>query len=106
MRLSERLQRSIKQALIDSFGDVSIVLFGSRADDTKRGGDIDIAIDSHFSREEFRKRRAEFFSLLLRQDFELDIDLIQLDDASALLHSEITKNGIELRQIADRTSKG
>lgn len=47
MRISEQQQQNIKQLAADVFGrDVSIILFGSRADDRQRGGDLDLMIES------------------------------------------------------------
>ncbi|WP_438873993.1 hypothetical protein [Thiohalocapsa halophila] len=41
MRLTAHQQQVIKQAAQDAFGpDVRVDLFGSRVDDTRRGGDI------------------------------------------------------------------
>lgn len=45
MRLSDDEQDSIKRIIAKVFGsDVQIFLFGSRADDSKRGGDVDLYI--------------------------------------------------------------
>ena len=41
--------RIIKAAASYGFGESDIYLFGSRVDDDKRGGDIDIAIDTDLS---------------------------------------------------------
>jgi len=61
MRLSKRIQNIIKKAVFENFGDVKVYLFGSRTDDTKKGGDIDIAIDTQIDKEEFRKKKIQFF---------------------------------------------
>lgn len=46
MRLSDFERETLKRAAIDSFGaDVRLRLFGSRADDAKKGGDIDLLVD-------------------------------------------------------------
>lgn len=45
MRLTEKQIQLIKQTAKERFGkEVKVFLFGSRADDTKRGGDIDLLI--------------------------------------------------------------
>jgi len=47
MRLSEEYRTVIKETLLKHFGSGSkFYLFGSRADDTKRGGDIDLYIET------------------------------------------------------------
>jgi len=45
MRLSNFYQRSIKDCFIAFFGTGNIYLFGSRVDNSKRGGDIDIYLE-------------------------------------------------------------
>lgn len=46
MRLTEQQQKIIKQVLLKHFGKRSeLRLFGSRADDNARGGDIDLYIE-------------------------------------------------------------
>lgn len=43
MRITEQQAFVIKKTILRFFGeDSSVMLFGSRADDDKRGGDIDI----------------------------------------------------------------
>ncbi len=47
MRLTEYQKNAIKQKALEFFGsNAQIYVFGSRIDDTKRGGDIDIYIES------------------------------------------------------------
>ncbi len=45
MRISNYLKNLFKDAIYKSFGECEIILFGSRVDDNKKGGDFDIAID-------------------------------------------------------------
>ena len=56
MRLSNFYQETIKSTGLEIFGnDTKIYLFGSRADDTKRGGDIDLYIDAINNNDLFEK---------------------------------------------------
>lgn len=57
MRISKRTIEIINRAIKDSFGSVKVYLFGSRVDDNKKGGDIDIAIKCDISEEDFREKR-------------------------------------------------
>jgi len=96
LRLSERLKHELGKSLEESFGPFDAVVFGSRTDDTKRGGDIDIAIRSNLSRAEFFNRKVRFRTNLIRKGLDLDIDLVQISDASPLLQEEIARSGILL----------
>jgi predicted nucleotidyltransferase len=50
MRLSPDQQSAIRTTVAETFGDeASIWLFGSRVDDNKRGGDIDLLIETNQS---------------------------------------------------------
>lgn len=97
MRLPEKIKQSIVTSIQNTFGDVDIYLFGSRTDDTKRGGDIDIAIHTNMSREHFRKHKIAFLSQLIRMGYDLKIDLVQYDDSTnTLLKNELLSNRIKL----------
>ena len=96
MRLSKNLINTIKEAIKDSFGDKDVYLFGSRIDDLKRGGDIDLALDVNLTREEFRKNKVKFISYLLRKNIDLKIDLVNYNTNDELLYSQIRKNSILL----------
>nr|VFJ56370.1 MAG: Nucleotidyltransferase domain-containing protein [Candidatus Kentron sp. FW] len=46
MRLTERQQKTIRDAAVEIFGSKTKVrLFGSRLDDHKKGGDIDLLVE-------------------------------------------------------------
>jgi uncharacterized protein len=46
MRLTQRQQSVITDVAAETFGpDAKVILFGSRVDDTKRGGDIDLLVE-------------------------------------------------------------
>jgi len=44
MRITEQQHQTIKQIVFNLVGDTQIILFGSRVDDTKKGGDVDLLI--------------------------------------------------------------
>ena len=89
MRLSKSMHKTIVAAVHHSFGNVDVYLFGSRVDDTKQGGDIDIAIDSSLSRTQFRQKKIAFLSYLLRHDFDFKIDVVNYNTTDKLLRSEL-----------------
>ena len=96
MRLEKRIIDKLKQAVYNSFGDVNIYLFGSRTDDTKKGGDIDIAIDTNLSRLEFRKSKAKFISNLIKDNFELKIDVFNYNTTDKFLYDNIRNSALKI----------
>jgi len=96
MRLSNRLKKTIQQSIFDSFGEVNFYLFGSRVDDTKKGGDIDIAVDVNLSAEKFKQCKIQFFLSLMRLGYDLKIDLVPYKNNDKLLTAEIKKNALKL----------
>ncbi len=96
MRLSERLRAAIVDAARHSFGDTPVYLFGSRVNDKLKGGDIDLAISVDLTPDLFRRQKAAFLTVLLRQGLELPIDLVQLSSVGSKLQTEIITNGIRL----------
>ncbi|NOQ65146.1 MAG: nucleotidyltransferase domain-containing protein [Methyloprofundus sp.] len=100
MRLSKRLETSLIKSILESFGEVDIYLFGSRTDDTKKGGDIDIAVDVDLSRKEFQQRQIKFMVAMIKQGLELKIDLVAYKNQDKLLTEEIKKSAIKLRGSA------
>lgn len=57
MRLKPEEVAAIKEAAAETFGDTAVVrLFGSRVDDTLRGGDIDLHIEVDAVTDEWHDR--------------------------------------------------
>ena len=97
MRLSKRLQNVLLQAIEKSFGNVAVYLFGSRVDERIKGGDIDLAVAVHMSKDEFRKKKIAFEKHLLYKGYALKIDLLQWNkDIDPLLFNEIKTNHVPL----------
>jgi len=96
MRLSKRIINIVQENINKSFGNVNIYLFGSRVDNSKKGGDIDLAIDTNISRQEFRKKKSLFLSLLMRIDFDYKIDVVNFNTKDILLNTEIRHNNIKI----------
>jgi len=70
VRLEER--DIILKVIREKLGDVKIYLFGSRTDDKKRGGDIDIYIDKKLS----SKEKLDILMEFTLNGIERKIDLI------------------------------
>ncbi len=91
MRISNYIQTELKNASYLAFGSAKILLFGSRIDDNKKGGDFDIAIVSDLDRQAFKKAKTQFFKYLFLKDLHLPIDMVDYKHANALLKKEIDK---------------
>jgi len=99
MRLAEYEIKAIKKAFNETFVDGKIFLFGSRTDDTKRGGDIDQFL-FRFSKLQDSMGEKLFSTMLflLGEDFSKKpfIDLLNRLDKMELLHRDEWMN---LRKI-------
>ena len=89
MRLEEK--GIIKNIIRKKLGDVKIYLFGSRIDDNKKGGDIDIYIDKKLS----SKEKIELLTEFTLNGVKRKIDLIS--KGSRL--EKIAKEGILLWKV-------
>lgn len=97
MRLSNRIRSVILKSINDSFGDMDCYLFGSRVDDTKRGGDIDLAIDTSLNGLKFRKNKIKFIASMMKLGYgDLKMDLVNYNTTDELLYSEIQSNSIRI----------
>lgn len=99
MRLREEHAEIIRQAARASFGPKARVwLFGSRVDDTKRGGDIDLLIQPDPDIDDsLLLRKIRFLGQLERALGEQKIDVVieQPDDARPIVRIA-HETGIEL----------
>lgn len=96
MRLVQDEINSIKKAFIEAFEDGKIYLFGSRVDDAKRGGDIDLYLCPSQKFDDERIRRRNFLIKLDEYIGEQKIDAVMAKDKNRLIEQEALKTGIEL----------
>jgi predicted nucleotidyltransferase len=82
MRLTERERRTIREACLRYFS-VEPRLFGSRLDDARRGGDIDLVVRTDLPPAVAAKRRLDLLAELWRHLGERKIDIVLDDGASA-----------------------
>jgi len=76
VRLTPAQQQHIREAVRENFGDgVRVYLFGSRADDDRRGGDIDLYLEVDDIPDWFQ-RRLRLETALQRRLGEQKIDLL------------------------------
>ena len=98
MRLSEQYIDTLKQSFKDIFISGNIYLFGSRVDDSKKGGDIDLYIVPAkvlSAQERFDKKLA--FLLIVKEKLgEQKIDVIVSKDLTRSIEVEAMRTGIKL----------
>ncbi len=75
MRLDSKTQSEIRDSARRFFG-ADVYLFGSRTDDAKRGGDIDLYIETPMSANEAIRSRIAMLGHLYRKIGERKIDLV------------------------------
>jgi predicted nucleotidyltransferase len=75
MRLHQKQIKILKDKLKSISSTAKIYLFGSRVDDSKRGGDIDLLIVSdEVSKKDLRLIRVEFFKHFGEQKIDIVLD--------------------------------
>lgn len=92
MRITHRQRTAIVEATREIFGEHSVVrLFGSRADDAKRGGDIDLHVDIR-GIDPLRQEKSQKLSATICAKLGdiFPIDIVVKDDSTpdALIHRE------------------
>lgn len=95
MRLTTENITAIKEAFLEHFQNAKIFLFGSRTDDTKKGGDIDLLIlsDTKFDFTSIAKFRIDLYRKI--GDRKIDIVNFEFNDDSPFL-KVILEEAIEL----------
>ncbi|MCF8261055.1 MAG: nucleotidyltransferase domain-containing protein [Melioribacteraceae bacterium] len=94
MRLTEDQINTIKRSVLYFDNTAKVVLFGSRTDDNKKGGDIDLLIISNtIKRENIRKIRSKFYEKFGEQKIDLLLDDGSLTDP---FKKKAFSNGIQL----------
>jgi predicted nucleotidyltransferase len=75
MRLSSEEIQVLKDTLAVLSPEAKLYLFGSRTDDTKQGGDIDLLVVSEcLSRKDLSRLRIEFFERFGEQKMDILLD--------------------------------
>ena len=78
------------------FGDnAAVYLFGSRVDDSKKGGDIDLFIRTA-NKDGLFEKKIRFLARLKRQIGEQKIDVVFNEDEDRLIEQEVRKWSIPL----------
>lgn len=99
MRLSERAQQTIRSTVAEVVGpEARVQLFGSRTDDTARGGDIDLLVVSDTPIPERQRAALTLVARLQRRLGDQPIDVLLVDPETALqpIHQEALRTGVPL----------
>ena len=98
MRLTPKEQKAITETFSEIFPSGDIYLFGSRVDDTKRGGDIDlyIVLEKKMALSTLFDKNIDFLVELKGKIGEQKIDVLISKDKNRLIEQEALKNGIKL----------
>jgi len=99
MRLSEEYKIVIKDTLAKHFGSGSkFYLFGSRVDDLKRGGDIDLYIETDLDSKQASEAKSRSYIDMIKKLGEQKIDFVVHVNGQELTPIEAIakETGIEL----------
>ena len=95
MRLNKNYIKVIKQSFLEVFNQGEIYLFGSRVDNSKKGGDIDLYLVIE-SKVNIFKNKIKFLAKIKRELGEQKIDVIFNIDKNRLIEQEAREWGIKL----------
>lgn len=96
MRLSDQERRIIRNAAEEIFGpDARVMLFGSRVDDARRGGDIDLFVETPDTADILAKKMRFAVQLQMRLG-EQKIDIVVATDPSRLIEQEARRTGVAI----------
>jgi predicted nucleotidyltransferase len=95
MRLTAKQHQAIKEAFHTIFHTGEVYLFGSRVDDTEKGGDIDLYLHVR-DQTDLAKKRIAFLVYLKRLIGEQKIDVVFQKDSTRLIEQEALKTGVLL----------
>ena len=95
MRLTEFEIKSIIESFWKYFKTGDIYLFGSRVDDTQKGGDIDLYIDTQDSDDLFEKK-LQMIRDIKSKIGEQKIDVVISSDKERAIEEEALKKGVKL----------
>ncbi len=95
MRLAEFEIKLILESFHKYFENGDIYLFGSRVDDTKKGGDIDLYIDTK-DKDDLYEKKLQLLSDIQLKIGEQKIDILISKDNHRAIEQEAIKKGVKL----------
>jgi predicted nucleotidyltransferase len=98
MRITEQEKLSIKETFNSFFKKGNIYLFGSRVNDTKKGGDIDLYLvpETRIDKQDLFTAKISFLSKLKQLIGEQQIDVVIAIDSTRDIEKAAIKTGILL----------
>ncbi len=100
MRLTDFQKTKIKEIVLSLFGsDTELYLFGSRVDDTKKGGDIDLLVKAPYSGIEAESITVKAITKIQFAIGDQKIDMVVTPDAEAdsrLVVKEALRTGVRM----------
>ena len=99
MRLSQQHREAILQVVSDTCGpDSQVRLFGSRVDDSQRGGDVDLLIEVPVDPDDVFGLQRRLYARLLRVLDERPVDVLVVGPRTrrAAVHVEALRHGVLL----------
>ena len=99
MRLRKNQQQTIRETVREIFGpDASVYVFGSRVDDSARGGDIDLLVRLEKPQVETERKIIRLVARLQIRLGDQPIDVLLQDPESIpnLIHPEAQRTGVRL----------
>ena len=98
MRLNSKEVSVILKTFKEVFGDGKVYLFGSRVDDSKKGGDIDLYLCPSKEYDNLQKKKIEFLVQLEKLLGEQKIDVVFAIDQKRLIEELAMNTGVELKE--------
>jgi len=97
MRISSEVRSVIQDTFVQVFERGDLYLFGSRVDDARKGGDIDLYVDAE-NREHLGEKRIAFLTRVKRRIGNQRIDLVVARSVKRSIDEIATSKGILLCQ--------
>lgn len=94
MRITPQQHAAIIKTIRDFIPDGKVILFGSRVDDTRRGGDIDLFVETN-AKPSLESRLLLQYKLMTAYDVHVDLIVKDVKDEDQPIH-EIAKRWVRL----------
>lgn len=94
MRLTNYEAKSIKKVFLEVYQQGQVILFGSRVDDSQKGGDIDLFVKP--KGKQTLEQKIIFLAKLKEKIGDQKIDVVVSKDTTRLIEQEAIKTGIAL----------